>query len=170
MSLSTDSRFRVLVIIAGALAVSGYAILGAASMNDWEMTAASHLPLDQTVAHMRAAEQPVSAIPGLLFAATGISLAVAWASLLLAKRLSIFASIVGWAAIIAFGAPAYFWFSFGNMMSVGDTFPDWDSEAAIAIADRFYLASGIALAVGIVAASVLVVRVLVRRSAPIPRA
>ncbi|MEZ5160812.1 MAG: hypothetical protein R2709_08810 [Marmoricola sp.] len=122
---------RKLAVTLGAGVILAYAALGALLMSRWELEAASGLPIKDTVAAMAADEQSYSVIPGVVFAVIGGLLAIAWLRI---PRLA--GSLVGsaalWAAInTRSGAPAYFFASFGNMNSVGDTFYDWDSQAAL---------------------------------------
>jgi hypothetical protein len=143
---------RLTLTLLGAAAILIYAVLGAVIMNDWAVTAASEESLEQTIATMNTAEQPYTAVIGYVFAAIGMLLALAWATLTLHPRVSSpgWAAVSIWATILALGAPAYFFGAFGNLMSVGDTYPDWNSEAAFAIEAPLYLISGAAavLAVG----------------------
>lgn len=137
--------------ILGAFGIAAYAAFGATLMNAWAVVAASGLPLDATIAEMARADENYSAIPGFVYGASGILLALGWAALTLISRVRLpwWASLAIWAAIVTFGAFAYYFFSLGNMMSVGDTFYDWNSEAAWALEMPLYLVSGIAFLVSV---------------------
>jgi hypothetical protein len=115
-------------------------------MTHWGVTAASGLPLDETIAALRDAGQTYSTAVGIIFAMIGAVLGLAWAALSLATglRRHPWFSVAVWAAIIAFGAPAYFFASFGNLNSVGDTFWDWNADAAFASVVPLYIASAFA--------------------------
>lgn len=158
---------RIAMTLLGAGLILVYAILGALLMNVWAVTAASELPLDVTIAEMNAAEQPYSPLPGIMFASLGGALAVAWGFIALKLR----ARVSGWAAltmqtwIIACGAPAYFYFSFSNMNSVGDTFFDWNAEAAFALEAPLYLVSGIAALVAVATLVMAVIELALRKPA-----
>lgn len=139
------------VIIFGVVIICLQSLLGAFLMNDWAVTSASGLPLEETVAEMRSAEQNYSKFGGFAFASLGVALALAWGFFVSPRRFGVFnwAALASWGTIIALGAPAYFFFSFANMNSVGDTFHDWNSEAAFALEDPLYMASGIAALVAV---------------------
>ncbi|RKS20899.1 hypothetical protein DFO58_1447 [Arthrobacter sp. AG1021] len=143
---------RIGVIIFGVVVICVQAFFGAFLMNDWAVTAASELPLEETVAEMRRAEQNYSKNGGIVFASLGVVLALGWGFLVSQRRFiaSNWAALTSWGAIIALGAPAYFSFSFGNMNSVGDTFYDWNSDAAFALEEPLYVASGIAALVAVI--------------------
>lgn len=142
---------RFVLIIAGLIAIGTYAAYGAFAITHWAVTAASELPLDVTIAEMQAANQPYSALPGFIFAGAGIVLAGAWAlaSHIPRFRVTPWASVSLWALILTLGAPAYFWLSFGNLNSIGDTFYEWNSGAAFAVALPLYGLSLLALPVAI---------------------
>lgn len=144
---------RPLLVILGAATIGAYAVLGALLMNDWAVVAASEVPLETTITQMRAANQPYSTIPGIGFAVLGGTLALTWSVLTLRprNRLPIWASVSLWAGILALGAPAYFFASFGNMNSIGDTFDGWNMTAASALEVPLYLISGGAVLVAIAA-------------------
>jgi hypothetical protein len=144
---------RKLAVTLGAGVILAYAALGALLMSRWELEAASGLPIKDTVAAMAADEQSYSVIPGVVFAVTGGLLAIVWAvtTHTAAGRVSGWLSAALWAAIVALGAPAYFFTSFGNMNSVGDTFYDWDSQAAFALVSPLYVISGVAAVVAVFA-------------------
>lgn len=143
---------RIGVIIFGVVAICMQALFGAFLMNEWAVTAASELPLEETVAEMRRAEQNYSKNGGIVFASLGVVLALGWGFLVSQRRFiaSNWAALSSWGAIIALGAPAYFSFSFANMNSVGDTFYDWSSDAAFALEVPMYVASGIAALVAVI--------------------
>ncbi|MBN9612186.1 MAG: hypothetical protein J0H64_01745 [Actinobacteria bacterium] len=156
---------RIGLTLLGLVAIAVYAVAGALLMNDWAIVAASHLPLSESLEAMSAADQPHSFFAGIIFAVMGGACATAWAVLTLLPRVGLpaWASLALWAAILVLGAPAYFIFSFGNMMSVGDTFYDWDSDAAFALERPLYLISLVALAVCAAALLAPVLRHVVRR-------
>ncbi|OCG75302.1 hypothetical protein [Microbacterium sediminis] len=142
---------RLLSAVVGACAILGYAIFGAFLMTNGEVTAGSGRPLADTISAMNAADQPYSAVPGVVFAVVGAVLALAWAATAVARAVPGWLAVVTWAAIVACGAPAYFFASFGNLNSVGDTFGDWDAAAAFAVVRPLYLASAIAAVVAVIA-------------------
>jgi hypothetical protein len=166
--MRTHSLLRYLFVSVGVIIVVGYGVVGALLMNEWAVVAASGVPLEETIAAMDAAGQPYSTVPGLVFVLVGALLAVVWAILTSALSVdvtSVAISVAAWAAIIAFGAPAFFFASFSNMNSVGDTFFDWDAEAAFALEVPLYLVSATSVLVGIVA---LLIGVTARRVVPHP--
>lgn len=116
-------------------------------MSNWAVAAASQVPIATAIADIQAANQPYSTVPGIIFAILGTLLALGWGALMLLRRspLPLRAGVSLWAAIIMLGTPAYFFASFSNMMSVGDTYYDWNSEAAFALEAPLYIASGIAV-------------------------
>jgi len=138
---------RIVYTLFGAVLIGGYAVVGAFLMNGWVVAAASGVSLDQAITAMSEADQPYSIFGGLVFAALGVLLALGWALLALLPRvgLPVWASLALWAGILALGAPAYFFLSFGNMNSVGDTFSGWNAAAAFALEKPLYLISGAAL-------------------------
>ncbi len=140
---------RVLLTLLGIVAIVVHSLLGATLMNDWALVAASEMPLETTIADMDAAGQTYTAIPGLAFAAMGVLLALAWGATTLFRRTSFpsWATVLVWAGIATLGAPAYFFTSFANLNSVGDTYFDWNAEAAFALEAPLYMASGIAFLV-----------------------
>lgn len=137
---------RPLMILCGFLLVVAHSVYGAIAMNDPAVAAASGVPLDTAVADMVAAGQVYSTIPGLVFAAVGCVLAVAWLILAVGpgREMSGWMLAAVWGAFMALGAPAYFLASFGNLNSVGDTYADWNAEAAWAWELPVYLLSGMA--------------------------
>lgn len=140
---------RFFLVLLGVGTICGYAVLGAWLANDAAIVAGSGMPLADAVSAMDAAGQPYSVIPGMVFAGLGILLAGLWAihTLHPGHRPVAWASVAAWALIITLGAPAYFYASFANLNSVGDTFYDWHIEAVAATARPLYLASLVALAV-----------------------
>ena len=122
-------------------------------MTNGEITAASGVSLAESIAEMQAAGQPYSVVPGVVFAVAGGLLAIAWAAATLAPALSPsgWSALAVWAAILAFGAPAYFFASFGNMNAVGDTFYEWNAEAAFRLVVPLYLTSAVAALVAVIA-------------------
>ena len=153
---------RVLFAILGAGVIFAYSVLGAVLMTRWELEVASGLPLEDTVAEMIAAGQSYDVAAGVIFGALGGLLAIGWLVGTLGHRfgLSGWFSASLWGGIIAFGAPAYFFASFGNMNSVGDTFYDWNSQAAFEVVSPLYVLSGagalfaiVALVIGLVQVS-----------------
>lgn len=140
----------VLLTLLGATAIVAYAIYGLLLVNDWAVSAASGLPLAETIAEMDAAGQPYSAAAGFVFAGLGILLAVGWAVMAwIPRRRARGESLVTWAGVIALGAPAYFFASFGNLNSVGDTFPEWDAAAAFSLVAPLYAVSAVAFVVAV---------------------
>ena len=158
--------------VLGAAALAAYAVLGAFLMNDWAVVAASGLPLDATVATMEAAGQPYSSVAGVLFAVMGILLAAAWAWATVSPRMGLpaWGSLVAWSGIVACGAPAYFFGSFGNLNSVGDTFADWNMAAAWAVEAPLYIASAVAFVLGVGTLVTAAVRSVRRSRVPRPAA
>lgn len=156
---------RILSLTLGVIAVISYAVCGALTANDWAVTAASGHPLEQTIADMAAAKQGYSVIPGIAFAVIGSALGVAWAIFLLGRgrTLAPWAGIALWSAIIAAGAPAYWVASFGNLMSVGDTYVDWDAQAALRYEAPLYLASALAAIVLCTALTIGIIRWIFER-------
>lgn len=144
---------RKFLVVAGIGVISAYAFLGAMVMNNWAPTAASGLPLPATISAISEGGESYSTIPGVIFAAAGMSLAVLWGyrNLSASAKLSGWGSLATWAGIMALGAPAYFVASIWNMMSVGDVFFDWDSAAAFNFEQPLYITSGVAVLITIVA-------------------
>ncbi|MDJ0316045.1 hypothetical protein [Arthrobacter antibioticus] len=140
---------RILLTLLGIVAIIVYALLGATLMNDWAVVAVSEMPLETTIADMHAAGQNYSTIPGFVFAALGLLLGLLWGVTTLFRRTTLpnWAAVSLWAGIITLGAPAYFFMSFSNLNSVGDTYFDWNSEAAFALVAPLYIASGLAFLV-----------------------
>lgn len=144
---------RILLIALGVISIATYAVVGAFMMNDWAVVAASEAPLETVVADMKTADESYSPVPGYIFAAIGAGLAILWAVIVgtAGARLPSWAAVTLWALILAGGAPAYFFSSFPNLNSVGDVYPDWNSEAAWALEKPLYLASLIALGIALIA-------------------
>src|SRR5690606_3737634 len=141
---------RVALTLLGVAGIVSYAAYGALLINDWAVIAASGLPLAETISAMDAARPPYSAVAGFVFAGLGIVFAAGWAVMaLIPRRRTRGESLVAWAGIIALGAPAYFSASFGNLNSVGDTFPEWDAAAAFSLAAPLYAASAVAFVVAV---------------------
>lgn len=157
---------RAPLAVFGAILVIAYAIIGLLLMTNWEVAAASGVPIDSTISEMNRAGQPYSPIPGILFAVFGAVLAIVWAWLNIGpmSRFSGWFSLAILGAIIACGTPAYFFASFGNMNSVGDTFADWNEGAAFALVSPLYVASGIAALVAV--ASLIIGAVQLARTRP----
>lgn len=143
---------RPLLIRLGCLAIITYASVGAALMNSWAVTAASGFPLDRTMADMAAAGEPYSAIPGYFYFGFGVLLAVVWGTATLIQRFSVTApaALSLWAWALALGAPTYLLFSTRNLMSIGDTYYDWNPEAAGSLSVPLYVISGVAFVIAIV--------------------
>ncbi|ALO68682.1 hypothetical protein AS189_18540 [Arthrobacter alpinus] len=101
------------------------------------------LMLRTAIAAMDAAGQNYTPRPGIVFAALGILLALAWGVTTIVRRtvLSHWAAVSLWAGIITLGAPAYFFMSFANVNSVGDTYSDGNSEEAFAVEAPLYMVS-----------------------------
>jgi hypothetical protein len=137
---------RLVLTVLGTAAIVAYAAWGCVLMNDWAVVAASELPLDRTIRDMTAAGQRYTTLPGTIFAAVGGLLALTWGALVLHPRFATpaWAALSLWTAILAFGAPAYFFASFGNLNSVGDTYVDWNGVAASGREHPLYLVSGFA--------------------------
>lgn len=139
----------------GAAGLVAYAVLGALIMNDWAVAAASRMPLNRAVAEMAAADQPYGIVAGIVFATLGVLLALGWGVWALLHRAApAWVLAAAWGGILACGAPAYFFASFGNLMSVGDTSVDWDGEAAFALELPLYLASGAGAIVAVLAVGI----------------
>lgn len=134
---------RLLLTLGGTAVIVAYAMFGAVLVNDWGVVASSGFPLETTISDMHEANQPYSTVPGIIFAVVGVLLALAWFVATLHPRipLPIWASILAWAGIIMFGAPAFFFASFGNLNSVGDTYVNWNVGAANIIAIPLYILS-----------------------------
>lgn len=142
---------RVLLTLLGIGSIVVYSFFGATLMNDWAVTAASEMPLEATIADMDAAGQTYTTIPGFVFAAAGILLALAWGVTTVFRRTALpdWGTVSLWAGIITLGAPAYFFASFANLNSVGDTYLDWNAEAASVLEAPLYMVSGITFLVGV---------------------
>lgn len=132
--------------LTGILAIILFGLWGAVLMSNWAIVAASRIPLSATIDAMGRENQPYSVLPGVLFGAAGATLALAWGRLMWAAHLKVpaWAGLALWSAIIALGGPAYFFASFSNLNAVGDTFYDWDAEAAFAREAPLYLMSATA--------------------------
>lgn len=141
------------LVTLGVAAILAYSVLGALVMNRWAVVAASGVPLEATITAMTAAQQQYSTVPGIVFASVGAVLALTWGVVTLLPRIHLpaWAAISTWGTILALGAPVYFFASFGNLNSVGDTFYDWNSEAAFALASPFYIVSGLSELVALTA-------------------
>lgn len=139
---------RKLLATIGATIIVAYAACGALLMNNWAVTAASGLPLDETIAEMAAIDQAYDSLGGWIFAAIGTALAIAWLVPVISasRKLPAWAAIGSWSLVIALGAPAYFFASFANMNSVGDTFADWNAGAAATLEAPLYIASIVSVA------------------------
>lgn len=157
---------RILLAGLGVIAIIAYGVFGAMLMSNWAVAAASEVPLATAIADMQAAHQPYSTTPGIIFAILGTLLALGWGALVLFRKspLPVRAGVSLWAVIIMLGTPAYFFASFSNMMSVGDTYYDWNSEAAFALEAPLYLASGIAALLLAGTFIVVMTKATVRRS------
>ena len=140
---------RIPLTLIGIVAIIVYSFIGATLMNDWAVIAASEMPLETTIADMDAAGQTYTTVPGLVFAVMGILLSLAWGVTTLFRRSVIpnWAAVSLWAGIVTMGAPAYFFTSFANLNSVGDTYLDWNAEAAFALEAPLYMVSGLAFLV-----------------------
>lgn len=133
------------------VAVMLFGAWGALLMSNWAIVGASRIPIAVSIDAMEAANQPYSVLPGVLFGAFGAALALAWGRFMLAPSTEIpdWVGLTLWSAIIALGGPAYFFASFGNLNSVGDTFYDWDAEAAFAREAPLYLVSALAAVIAV---------------------
>lgn len=149
---------RPLLFTLGSLAIVAYAGVGAALMNSWAVTAASGFPLDRTIIDMAAAGEPYSAVPGYFYFGFGVLLAVVWGTVSLNRNFSISgpATLSLWAWTLTVGAPAYFMFSTWNLMSIGDTYYDWNSDAAGSLSVPLYVVSGVAFVIAVVSSIVAV--------------
>jgi hypothetical protein len=161
---------RILLALLGIVAIIVYALLGATLMNDWAVVAASEMPLETTIADMHAAGQNYSKIPGFVYAALGLLLGILWGLTTLFRRIVLpnWAAVSLWAGIITLGAPAYLFLSFANLNSLGDTYFDWNSEAAFALEARLYMASGLAFLVVVATMMTVVVIKATARKKPSP--
>lgn len=130
----------------GMAAIMLFGLWGAVLMSNWAIVAASGIPLGATIDAMGRENQPYSVLPGVLFGAFGAALALAWGRLMWDRSLKIpaWAGLTLWFAIVALGGPAYFFASFSNLNAVGDTFYDWNAEAAFAREAPLYLVSATA--------------------------
>lgn len=160
---------RILLTLLGIVAIVSYSILGAILMNDWAVVAASGVPLGTTIADMDAADQPYSAVPGMVFAGLGILLAFVWGVTTMLRRTALpnWATVSLWAGILTLGAPAYFFTSFANLNSVGDTYVDWNSEAAFALEAPLYMASGIAFLIAMATLAVVAAKAAAAKLLPV---
>ncbi|MGL3807239.1 hypothetical protein ACSYDW_14185 [Paeniglutamicibacter sp. R2-26] len=156
---------RTLLTLMGIAAIVTYSVLGMMLMNDWAVVAASGFPLDRTIADMEARGELYTAIPGFGFAASGIALALVWGLVTIFRPLAmpVWATVLLWAGILALGAPAYFFTAFSNLNSVGDTYYEWNAEAAFALESPLYGASMIAFVVALGSAAVALAMSAVRR-------
>ncbi len=154
------TEMRLTLTIFGAAVILAYAVLGAMLMNNWAVAAATGASLEETIATMNAADQPYRIVPGYLFAAFGIVLALTWTALVRRPRIVLpdWGTLTIWAAILAFGAPAYFYGSFANNNNVGDTYYDWTREAAFALEAPLFLTSGAALILAVAVLATTAVR------------
>lgn len=161
---------RVVGILFGVSSILVYSVLGALLMNNWAVTAASEVPLDEAITAMNAANQPYSATQGIAFAVVGCMLAFIWAFVAYAPkiRVSNWTLLAAWAGILTFGAPAFFFASFSNMNSVGDTFPHWNAAAAFALEAPLYITSVVAAMTAVVATVLAVARGLASARSPRP--
>ncbi len=151
---------RLLLVLFGTLTIIAYAGFGAILMNNWAVTAASGFPLEPTMTDMAAAGEPYSAIPGYFYFTIGVLLAITWASLALKRSapLAGSAALAIWAGVLTPAAPAYFMFSTRNLMSVGDTYWEWNGEAAFALSQPLNIISVIAAVVTVVALVIYVIQ------------
>ncbi|MGQ3383098.1 hypothetical protein [Glutamicibacter sp. TV12E] len=155
--------------ITGFIMISGYAFTGLMLMNNWAVTAASHRPLDETIAAMGIANQDYSPLGGVVFAASGLFLASMWTWIALSEKFAPAPWLTSalCSLILMLGAPAYFFASFANMNSVGDTFADWDVDAAAALELPLYLLSIGAMVLLFMLLAMPLFRVIIRcRSRP----
>ncbi len=151
---------RLWMTVLGVLGILAYAVVGALLMTRWAVVAASGMPLAETIAAMQAANQPYSVVPGVVFAVVGALLAIAWAFVTVRGRdaMSGWVALTLWGGTVALGAPAFFFASFGNMNSVGDTFYDWDAAAAFALEAPLYASSAIAALLAVAALLIAAIR------------
>ena len=149
-----------MLTVVGAAVIVAYGVLGALLMTRWELAAGSGLPPEETIARIEAAGESFSEAPGVFFAVVGVLAALAWAAATLARatRGSGLGSLAAWGVIVALGAPSYFFWSFPNMMSVGDTFDPWHPDAAFALVSPLYVVSSIGALIGMAAVVAGVIR------------
>lgn len=162
------SLMRILLSCFGVIAIIAYGVFGAMLMSNWAIAAATEVPLATAIADMEAAHQPYSTTPGIIFAVLGTLLALGWGILMLIRN-SPFSDWAGaslWAVVIMLGAPAYFFASFSNLMSVGDTYYEWNSGAAFALEAPLYMASGISFVFLVGSFIVVMIKSTVRRQRP----
>lgn len=162
---------RTPLTLLGTAVIIAYSFLGAMLMNNWVVVAASGMPLDSTSAELSTAGQPLDTVGGVVFAAIGTMLALAWCTATLLSRATVpgWAAFVTWCAIVALGAPAYFFGAFANLNSVGDVFVDWDRDAALALEAPLYIVSGIAAFLAVATLITVGIRAVARsRSTPSP--
>lgn len=98
---------RTAVAVLGMSVILAYAVFGTMLMSSWELSAASGLPLDETIAAMEAAGQLYSVVPGVIFAVFGGVLAIAWTVATLAPAFTLVSplyALSGAAAITAVAA------------------------------------------------------------------
>ena len=155
---------RTLLTLIGIAAIVIYSVLGMMLMNDWAVVAASGFPLDRTIADMKARGELYTAIPGYGFAASGIALALVWGLVTIIRPMAmpVWATVLLWAGILSLGAPAYFFTAFSNLNSVGDTYYEWNAEAAFALESPLYAASLIAFVIAVGTAAVALTMAAVR--------
>ena len=144
---------RTFLIVSGVITISAYAIFGGFMMNVWAVVAASEVPLETVITDMEAVGESYAPMSGFVFAALGIGLALLWALLVVksGKGMRVWEPVMLWALILALGAVAYFVISFGNLNAVGDTYADWNMEAAWKLERPLYLISLAALGIAIAA-------------------
>ena len=144
----------------GAALTGAYSVYGALLMNRWAITAASGRSFEATVHAAAEHGEGLSSAPGWIFGITGVVLALTW-SILTWRRPAIPDPVVAgvWGLILAFGAPPYFFLSFGNLNTVGDVFASWSPDAALVLELPLYAVSTIAL----VTAMVVVIRHIAAR-------
>ena len=163
---------RALCITLGSLAITVYAVLGALLMSDWALVAGSGEPIDATIRAMRAAGQDFQPSAAPVFAGFGVVLAIAWAVLVWHPRIRIpaWASLAVWAAIVAGGAPAYFWASFSALNGLGDTYVNWNVDAVWSLERPLYATSGLAALLAVALLGGVAIRSVVqaRRSSGVP--
>jgi len=161
---------RKVLVVTGFAMIVAYAAYGALLMNNWAVVAASGISLDETIMAMSAKGQDFSSLGGWVFTSIGIALAISWLVVALSARLRVpIAAIIGsWSLIIALGAPAFFFTSFANMNSVGDTFEQWNADAAFTLEVPLYVASLIALALFFATGCLMIWAAITRPGRPLP--
>lgn len=157
-------RGRIAAI--GSVAVSLYSTVFATQILVWNPLAAMPgLSLDTILSEMSAAGEGMPVPSVIAGAATGAGLAVALGIVGVRQRWKPSTLVVSYLAVLAGGAPAYFWTSFAPGMSLADTFGIAGGDAAPggAVLQLVSLVSVVALAL-VVLRRVFPTRVRSRRA------